>query len=160
MDGSAKRQGTAALAFSALGVVYGDIGTSPLYTVKETFGPATGLALDAANLVGAASVIVWALMLVVTLKYVLLILRADNRGEGGIIALTALAAAAAGKTARRRSALILIGIAGAALFYGDSVITPAISVLSAVEGLHVATPAFDPYVLPLSVGVLIVLLPN
>ena len=157
MDGSAKRQGTAALALGALGVVYGDIGTSPLYTVKETFGPATGLALDAVNLVGAASVIVWALMLVVTLKYVLLILRADNRGEGGIVALTALASAAAGKTPRRRSALILIGIAGAALFYGDSVITPAISVLSAVEGLHVATPAFDPYVLPLSVGVLIVL---
>ncbi|HEX7812404.1 MAG TPA: potassium transporter Kup [Burkholderiales bacterium] len=155
MDGSAKRQGTAALALGALGVVYGDIGTSPLYTVKETFGPATGLALNAANLTGAASVIVWALMLVVTLKYVVLILRADNRGEGGIIALTALAAAAAGKTARRRPALILVGVAGAALFYGDSVITPAISVLSAVEGLHIATPALDAYVLPISAGILI-----
>ncbi|HWA12127.1 MAG TPA: potassium transporter Kup [Burkholderiales bacterium] len=157
MDGSTKRQGTAALALGALGVVYGDIGTSPLYTVKETFGPATGLALDAANLVGAASVIVWALMLVVTLKYVILILRADNRGEGGIIALTALAAAAAGRTARRRNALILVGIAGAALFYGDSVITPAISVLSAVEGLDVAAPGLQAYVLPLSAGILVAL---
>jgi KUP system potassium uptake protein len=151
----AKRQGTAALALGALGVVYGDIGTSPLYTVKETFGASTGLALDAANLVGAMSVIVWALMLVVTLKYVILILRADNRGEGGIIALTALAAAAAGSTPRRRTALILVGMAGAALFYGDSVITPAISVLSAVEGLHIATPALDSYVLPISAGILL-----
>src|SRR5207344_1013332 len=133
----------------------GDIGTSPLYTVKETFGPATGLTLDATNLVGAMSVIVWALMLVVTLKYVILILRADNRGEGGIIALTALAAAAAGSTPRRRTALILVGMAGAALFYGDSVITPAISVLSAVEGLHIATPALDSYVLPISAGILL-----
>ena len=155
MQDSAKRQGTAALALGALGVVYGDIGTSPLYTVKETFGPATGLALDAANLVGAASVIVWALMLVVTLKYVILILRADNKGEGGIIALTALAAVAAGKTPRRRTALILIGVAGAALFYGDSVITPAISVLSAVEGLEVAAPGLQAYVLPLSAGILV-----
>jgi KUP system potassium uptake protein len=149
------KQGTVALALGAIGVVYGDIGTSPLYTFKETFGPNTGLTLDPAHLIGAASVIVWALMLVVTLKYVLLILRADNRGEGGIVALTALAVAAAGKTPRWRNALILIGITGAALFYGDSVITPAISVMSAIEGLHVATPALDPYVLPLSVGVLI-----
>jgi KUP system potassium uptake protein len=157
VENPAKRQGTAILALGTLGVVYGDIGTSPLYTMKETFGPATGVALNAASLIGVASVILWALMLVVTLKYVLLILRADNRGEGGIIALTALAVAAAGKTPRRRNALILIGLAGAALFYGDSVITPAISVLSAVEGLHVATPALDAYVLPLSVGILVAL---
>jgi KUP system potassium uptake protein len=157
MEISTKRQGTAALALGTLGVVYGDIGTSPLYTVKETFGPATGLSLDAANLIGAASVIVWALMLVVTLKYVILILRADNKGEGGIIALTALAAAAAGKTPRRRTALILVGVAGAALFYGDSVITPAISVLSAVEGLEVAAPGLRAYVLPLSAAILIAL---
>lgn len=151
------REGLAALTLGALGVVYGDIGTSPLYTMKEIFAPATGIPLDAAHLVGAVSTIFWGLMLVVTLKYVLLILRADNRGEGGIMALTALAAHAAGKTAKRRVALLLTGVMGAALFYGDSVITPAISVLSAVEGLEVATPLLKPYVLPISVAVLVAL---
>ena len=138
----------------ALGVVYGDIGTSPLYTMKEIFGPAK-VALDAAHVIGAVSVIFWGLMMVVTLKYVLLILRADNRGEGGILALTALAANAAGKTPRMRVALLLTGVMGASLFYGDSVITPAISVLSAVEGLEVVTPVLKPYVLPISALVLI-----
>ncbi|CAM8657154.1 Kup K+ transporter [Comamonadaceae bacterium] len=149
--------GTAALTLGALGVVYGDIGTSPLYTVKEIFGPATGIPLDAPHLIGAVSVVFWGLMLVVTLKYVLLILRADNNGEGGIMALTALAAKAAGTTQGRRVTLLLIGVMGAALFYGDSVITPAVSVLSAVEGLEVITPAFKPYVLPICTGVLIAL---
>jgi KUP system potassium uptake protein len=151
------REGLAALTLGALGVVYGDIGTSPLYTMKEIFSPHTGVPLDAAHLIGATSTIFWALMLVVTLKYVLLILRAGNRGEGGIMALTALAAQAAGRTQRRRVALLLTGVAGAALFYGDSVITPAISVLSAVEGLEVVTPLLKPYVLPMSVAVLVTL---
>ena len=146
---------TAALTLGALGVVYGDIGTSPLYTMKEIFSPATGIPLDATHLIGAVSVIFWGLMVVVTLKYVLLILRADNRGEGGIMALTALAAKAAGKTPKSRVILLLTGVIGAALFYGDSVITPAISVLSAVEGLEVVTPALKPYVLPVSIAVLI-----
>jgi len=150
-----RRQGLAALTLGALGVVYGDIGTSPLYTMKEVFSPALGLALDEAHILGVVSAIFWGLMMVVTLKYVLLILRADNRGEGGIMALTALAAQAAGSTAQRRTVLLLIGVFGAALFYGDSVITPAISVLSAVEGLEVATPAFKPYVLPLCAAVLV-----
>jgi KUP system potassium uptake protein len=145
----------AALTLGALGVVYGDIGTSPLYTMKEVFSPATGIPLDATHLIGAVSVIFWGLMMVVTLKYVLLILRADNRGEGGIMALTALAAKAAGKTPKARVILLLTGVIGAALFYGDSVITPAISVLSAVEGLEVITPALKPYVLPISIAVLI-----
>nr|WP_315465288.1 potassium transporter Kup [uncultured Rhodoferax sp.] len=149
--------GTAALTLGALGIVYGDIGTSPLYTVKEIFGPATGIPLDAQHLIGAVSVVFWGLMLVVTLKYVLLILRADNNGEGGIMALTALAAKAAGTTPRLRITLLLIGVMGAALFYGDSVLTPAVSVLSAVEGLEVITPAFKPYVLPICTGVLIAL---
>ena len=157
MNSNTGRESLAALTLGALGVVYGDIGTSPLYTMKEVFGPATGIPLDAAHLAGAVSTIFWGLMLVVTLKYVLLILRADNRGEGGIMALTALAAQAAGKTARRRVALLLTGVMGAALFYGDSVITPAISVLSAVEGLEVATPLLKPYVLPISVAVLVAL---
>ena len=150
-----KREGLAALSLGALGVVYGDIGTSPLYTMKEVFNPANGIPLDSAHIIGAVSVIFWGLMMIVTLKYVLLILRADNRGEGGIMALTALAAQAAGSTPQRRTALILTGVFGAALFYGDSVITPAISVLSAVEGLEVATPLLKPYVLPISIAVLV-----
>ena len=149
------REGLAALTLGAMGVVYGDIGTSPLYTMKEVFGPATGIPLDATHLIGAVSVIFWGLMAVVTWKYVLLILRADNRGEGGIMALTALAANAAGKTPRRRLVLLMTGVFGAALFYGDTVITPAISVLSAVEGLEVTTPAFKPYVVPICIAVLI-----
>ena len=149
------RNGWAALTLGAIGVVYGDIGTSPLYTVKEVFAPATGVPLNPANLVGAVSCIFWSLMLVVTLKYVILILRADNRGEGGGLALTALAAhAVAGKPALRR-ALLLLGVFGATLFYGDSVITPAISVLGAMEGLEVATPALKAYVVPVSLAVLL-----
>lgn len=157
MNQPLKRESLAALTLGALGVVYGDIGTSPLYTMKEIFSPATGVPLDAPHLIGAVSTIFWGLMMVVTLKYVLLILRADNRGEGGIMALTALAAHAAGKTARGRVALLLLGVMGAALFYGDSVITPAISVLSAVEGLEVVTPVLKPYVLPIALAVLVAL---
>jgi KUP system potassium uptake protein len=157
MDGPDRRQGLAALSLGALGVVYGDIGTSPLYTMKEVFNPANGVPLDAHHIIGAVSVIFWALMVVVTLKYVVLILRADNRGEGGIMALTALAAHAAGSTPQRRTLLLLTGVLGAALFYGDSIITPAISVLGAVEGLETITPAFKPYVLPLSTAIIVVL---
>ena len=155
--GAGRREGVAALTLGALGVVYGDIGTSPLYTMKEIFGPATGIPLDAPHLIGAVSVIFWGLMLIVTLKYILLILRADNHGEGGIMALTALAARAAGHNPKTRTTLLLTGVLGAALFYGDSVITPAISVLSAVEGLEVVTPALRPYVLPICVAVLVAL---
>lgn len=155
MSKASSRESLAALTLGAMGVVYGDIGTSPLYTMKEIFSPATGIPLDATHLIGAVSVIFWGLMMVVTLKYVLLILRADNRGEGGIMALTALAAKAAGTTPRRRVVLLLLGVFGAALFYGDSVITPAISVLSAVEGMEVVTPALKPYVLPICAAVLV-----
>ncbi len=149
------RNGWGPLTLGAIGVVYGDIGTSPLYTVKEVFAPATGVPLDASHLVGAVSCIFWALMLVVTLKYVILILRADNRGEGGGLALTALAThAVAGRPVLKR-ALLLLGVFGATLFYGDSVITPAISVLGAMEGLEVATPTLKAYVVPASVAVLL-----
>ena len=157
MTTTVQRESQAALTLGALGVVYGDIGTSPLYTVKEIFNPEHQLPLNPSNLIGSVSVVLWGLVFIVTLKYVVLILRADNRGEGGIMALTALAAKAAGSTARRRLGLLLVGVFGAALFYGDSIITPAISVLSAVEGLEVATPALKPYVLPISLGVLIAL---
>ncbi len=147
-------QGLAGLTLAALGVVYGDIGTSPLYTVKEVFSPHTGVALTQANLIGAVSAMFWALMLVVTLKYVILILRADNRGEGGVLALTALASQAVAGQPRLRAALLLLGVAGATLFYGDSVITPAISVLGAMEGLEVLTPALKPYVVPAALAIL------
>ena len=153
----APRKATAALALAALGVVYGDIGTSPLYTVKTVFDASTGVPLNAATIVGAVSVIFWALMLVVTLKYVVLITRADNRGEGGIMALLALASRTVADNPKLRARLLLLGAFGACLFYGDSVLTPAISVLSAVEGLEVATPALKPYVLPISVAILVVL---
>jgi KUP system potassium uptake protein len=150
-----RSHGLAALTLGAIGVVYGDIGTSPLYTVKEVFQPATGVPLDAAHLVGAVSAIVWALMLVVTLKYVVLILRADNHGEGGGLALTALAAAAVKGRPRLRRMLLLLGVFGATLFYGDSVITPAISVLGAMEGLEVMTPALKSCVVPVTVAILL-----
>jgi len=146
---------TAALTLAAIGVVYGDIGTSPLYTVKEIFLPGTGVDLSSANLIGAVSCIFWALMLVVTLKYVTLILRADNRGEGGGLALTALATHAVADKPVLRRALLLLGVFGATLFYGDSIITPAISVLGAVEGLEIATPALKSVVVPASLLILL-----
>jgi KUP system potassium uptake protein len=152
-----QKKNIAALTLAALGIVYGDIGTSPLYSLKTVFDPAHGLALNNANLIGVVSIIFWGLTIIVSLKYVTLVLRADNHGEGGIMALMALALGAITGRARLSYALLLIGVFGAALFYGDSVITPAISVLSAVEGLEVATPAFKPYVVPLTIVVLVCL---
>src|SRR5437667_9733336 len=140
------------LALAALGVVYGDIGTSPLYAVRQSlvdFGD-----LSESAILGALSLIVWALALVVTVKYVLVIMRADNRGEGGLLALTALVLRTARRTQKRYTMIMAAGLVGAALFYGDGVITPAISVLSAVGGLKVATPFFDPYVIPISLVLL------
>jgi KUP system potassium uptake protein len=148
------RKGLAALTLGAIGVVYGDIGTSPLYTVKEIFGESTGITLTHANILGAVSAIFWALMFVVSLKYVVLVLRADNKGEGGIMALLALASSAVHHH-RTKTILFGLGVFGAALFYGDSLLTPAISVLSAVEGLSLITPELTPYVLPVSVVILI-----
>ncbi len=143
-----------ALALGAVGVVYGDIGTSPLYAVQESFNPVHGIAPEPANVIGVISVMVWTLVIVVALKYVVLILRASNRGEGGIMALTALASSAVGRDSARFGTVVFLGLLGAALFCGDGVITPAISVLSAVEGLEVATPAFKPYAVALSVAIL------
>ena len=149
------RQTTPALALLALGVVYGDIGTSPLYAVKETFNPEHGIPLTTANIVGGLSTLFWMLMIVVSLKYVTLVLRADNRGEGGIMALLALATTSIKKHPEWARPLLALGVFGASLFYGDAVLTPAISVLSAVEGLEVGTTAFKPYVVPIAVGVLV-----
>jgi KUP system potassium uptake protein len=156
-DASQQQQSRAALTLLAFGVVFGDIGTSPLYAVKETFGPGHGIALTADNVLGGLSTIFWALMIVVSLKYVMLIMRADNRGEGGIMALLALASGSIKSHPEWRAPLLVAGAIGAALFYGDAVLTPAISVLSAVEGLEVGTSALKPYVLPIAVGVLVAL---
>jgi KUP system potassium uptake protein len=138
-------------------VVFGDIGTSPLYAVRETFAPGHGIALDEPNILGGLSLIFWSLMVVVSLKYVVLIMRADNRGEGGIMALLALAASGVKNRPQWQGLLLLIGVFGASLFYGDAVLTPAISVLSAVEGLAVGTSAFRPYVVPIAVVVIVLL---
>ena len=153
-----KPQTKKALTLAALGVVYGDIGTSPLYTIKTVFDPtAGGLTLDHANVLGIISLIVWSLTIVVSLKYVTLILRAANRGEGGIMALLALASTCVSQRGRTRNVLLVLGVFGAALFYGDGVITPAISVLSAVEGLSVATTVFNPYIVPITIVILTLL---
>jgi KUP system potassium uptake protein len=156
-DAATRRDGLAALTLAAIGIVYGDIGTSPLYTVKEIFAPAHGVALERANIVGAISCIFWALMLVVTLKYVLLVLRADNRGEGGALALTALATHAVAERPRLKAALLLLGVFAATFFYGDSVITPAVSVLGAMEGLKIAMPALGDVVVPITLVILALL---
>jgi KUP system potassium uptake protein len=152
-----KKSSLTALALGALGVVYGDIGTSPLYTVHEVFAGSGRVPLTPGNVIGVVSVIFWSLMIVVSLKYVTLILRADNHGEGGIMALLALATRAVAKTPHVRRGLVAAGLFGAALFYGDGIITPAISVLSAVEGLEIAAPGLKPFVVPITVAVLIVL---
>src|SRR3954453_12570977 len=141
------------LTLGSLGVVYGDIGTSPLYALKESlFSAAAGGTLTREMIFGVVSLILWALIVIVTSKYVLFILRADNNGEGGTLTLMALAQRAMGHDV---FVIVLFGMAGAALFYGDAIITPAISVLSAVEGLTLVTPAFERYVLPLSLVILI-----
>jgi KUP system potassium uptake protein len=147
----------ATLTLSALGVVYGDIGTSPLYTLKEVFGGTHHpVPISGENVLGVLSLVFWSLMIVVSIKYVVFILRANNKGEGGIMALMALVLRGEKDPTHART-LMLMGLFGAALFYGDGLITPAISVLSAVEGLEVATPAFKPYVIPITLIVLGVL---
>src|SRR5260370_9907518 len=146
------RERTAALTLGALGVVLGHIGTSPLCTVKECFSDFTGLSPTHDNVLGILSLITWVLIIVVTLKYVVVVMRADNRGEGGVLALMALVSRQAAISERRRRTYLMIGVAGAALFYGDCLLTPAISVLSAVEGLHVATPPLQPLVVRIALG--------
>ncbi|MFS2005794.1 potassium transporter Kup [Duganella sp. CT11-25] len=153
-----KKSSLAALTLAAVGIVYGDIGTSPLYTLKTIFDPEHGLALTEANLQGIISLIFWGLSFIVSLKYVSLVLRADNRGEGGIMALMALALNSVSKFAQGwHYPLMLLGVFGATMFYGDSVITPAISVLGAIEGLEVAAPGLEQYIVPLTIIVLITL---
>jgi KUP system potassium uptake protein len=147
----------AALSLAALGVVYGDIGTSPLYTMKEVFAGNHAIPTTPENVLGILSLILWSLIVIVSIKYVLFIMRADNRGEGGIMALIALALQDAKDHPKRQKAILMCGILGAAMFYGDGIVTPAISVISAVEGLEVATPLFKPFVIPITLCVLFIL---
>jgi KUP system potassium uptake protein len=145
----------AILCVTALGVVYGDIGTSPLYALRECFHPSHGILAGRENVLGVLSLIFWSLVIVVTLKYTVYVLRLDNRGEGGILALMGLVRTDPQATPRLRWVLVTLGVFGAALLYGDGIITPAISVLSAVEGLEVATPIFGPYVVPITIAILV-----
>ncbi len=147
----------AALALAALGVVYGDIGTSPLYVMKEVFAWNHPIPLTTDNILGILSLIVWSLIVVVSIKYVVFIMRADNRGEGGIMALISLALSEAKNSPKRQKMIMLAGLVGAGMFYGDGMVTPAISVLSALEGLDVATPAFRDYIIPLTLIILFAL---
>ncbi len=145
------------LMLGAIGVVFGDIGTSPLYTMREVFGGPHRLEFTPGNVYGLLSVVFWALVVIVTLKYVVLIMRADNRGEGGILALAALAASGFARDDRTRWWLVGFGIFGAAMFFGDAMITPAVSVLGAIEGLEVMTPALKPYIVPIALVILVAL---
>ncbi len=154
----AGRASTATLTLGALGVVYGDIGTSPLYALRETFeNKSHELAVVESNVLGVLSLVFWALVVVITIKYLFFVMRADNRGEGGILALTSLIRHGSGVSAKVTGGLVLIGLFGTAVLYGDGMITPAISVLSAVEGTKVATPGLEDYVVPISIVILVAL---
>jgi KUP system potassium uptake protein len=155
---SHKKTKLTGLTLAALGVVYGDIGTSPLYTMKEVFSAGSHpVPLNEANIFGILSLIVWALLMVVSLKYVAFIMRADNRGEGGIMALLALASRSAKDHPKKQKFIMMLGILGACMFYADGMITPAISVLSAVEGLEVSAPFLHPFIIPITLVVLALL---
>ncbi|MEQ1880097.1 MAG: potassium transporter Kup [Burkholderiales bacterium] len=153
-NGGAK-PGIAALTTAAIGIVFGDIGTSPLYAMREAFNGSHPVAVNPENVLGVLSLIFWSLIVVVTLKYVVFMMRADNRGEGGIMALLALVLRSTSENTKGRWLLMALGLFGAALFYGDGIITPAISVLSAVEGLEVVAPVLKPVVIPLTIAILI-----
>jgi len=158
MSNPTARRRDLTLTIGALGVVFGDIGTSPLYALRESLAPRHGLAPTPDTVVGVVSLLLWTLTIVVCLKYLVFVLRADNRGEGGILALISLVGAALPKRTGRRVALVgLVGIIGAALLYSDSILTPAVTVLSAIEGLGVVTPIFDPWIVPIALFILLTL---
>lgn len=143
------------LSLTALGIVYGDIGTSPLYAMRECFHGPHAIAVNPVNIFGVLSLVFWALIIIVTVKYLIFIMQADNRGEGGVLALTALATPIKHLTKSERWWLVVLGVFGASLLYGDGIITPAITVLGAVEGLNIATPLFEPYVMPIAIVIII-----
>ncbi|HET7370817.1 MAG TPA: KUP/HAK/KT family potassium transporter [Gammaproteobacteria bacterium] len=156
-EGGARKGIRPALLLGVLGVVYGDIGTSPIYALRECFTGDHAIVTTPANIYGIVSIIFWSLILIASLKYVIFVLRADNHGEGGIFALIALLGPWRDLTRGRRRVLILLGLAGAAVLFGDIMITPAISILSAIEGVTVADPGFQPYVVPLTLVILVLL---
>src|SRR4249919_3449563 len=143
------------LVIGAIGIVYGDIGTSPIYAFRETFAGHHELRVDQLHIFGVLSLIFWSMMIIVTLKYVSIIMRADNKGEGGSLALLALINRTLSSKKRWTSGIVMLGVFATALFYGDSMITPAISVLSAVEGLTTVNPSLEPFVIPLAIGILV-----
>src|SRR6266581_6478311 len=143
------------LVIGSIGIVYGDIGTSPIYAFRETFAGHHTLIPDRLHIYGVLSLIFWSMMIIVTLKYVTIIMRADNKGEGGSLALLALINRTLGGKKRWTSGIILMGVFATALFYGDSMITPAISVLSAVEGLTTVNAGLEPFVIPIAIGILV-----
>jgi KUP system potassium uptake protein len=152
-----RKQPLPTLALAAIGIVFGDIGTSPLYALKEAFSPSHGIGLSDASILGVISLLFWAIVIVVAIKYVLFVMRADNNGEGGVLALMTLALRTFSNTGRASGILMMLGIFGACMFYGDAVITPAMSVISAVEGLEIAAPKLTPYVLPITMVILVLL---
>src|SRR6478609_4527912 len=155
--GGGGRRQLATLALASLGVVFGDIGTSPLYALRECLNHAHGVSTSHENVFGIVSLVFWALTVVISLKYVAYVLRADNAGEGGILALTALATSTKGLKPTAHKLALVIGLFGASLLFGDGIITPAISVLSAVEGLGVAAPRLEPLILPIASVILLML---
>jgi KUP system potassium uptake protein len=152
-----RKQPLPALALAAIGVVFGDIGTSPLYALKEAFSKSHGIELNEASVLGVISLLFWAIVIVVGIKYVLFVMRADNNGEGGVLALMTLALRTLKESGRATGVLMMLGIFGACMFYGDAVITPAMSVISAVEGLEIATPKLAGYVIPITIVILVAL---
>ncbi len=154
---SHKKGSVAALVLAAIGVVFGDIGTSPLYALKECFSPEHGIPFSQAAVFGIISMMFWAILLVVTFKYVLFVMRADNKGEGGVLSLMALALRSLTTGSASYLTVMMLGMFGACMLYGESVITPAISVLSAVEGLEIATPELKRFVIPITLNILIAL---
>ncbi len=156
-DDPHKKGASISLMFAAIGVVFGDIGTSPLYALKECFSPEHGIPFSPDAVYGVISMVFWAFAIVVSLKYVRFVMRANNRGEGGILALMALALRTVKTGSKRSLVIIMAGVFGACMFYGDAIITPAISVLSAVEGLEVISPDLIRYVVPITIIILVVL---
>ncbi|MEO5510495.1 MAG: KUP/HAK/KT family potassium transporter, partial [Longimicrobiales bacterium] len=153
-SGGGRKSASLALAFMAVGVVYGDIGTSPLYAFKQSFGSHYGIGVTAPNVLGILSLIFWSLIIVVSIKYLSFVLRADNRGEGGMLALMALVLPHL-QNRKMVPVVTILALFGASLLYGDGMITPAISVLSAMEGLHEVSSRFDALVIPLAIAILI-----